>query len=182
MTSHWFEVTVWVVALLLLHEGLARRTEARSSGLTKGIPWVGAVILLIGAGFWYWNAQGLQQLANVLQPPPLLPKTAVQTEEFKKLPLLERKDISNRFAKAAFVGGGELVDVVTDEGFWIPYAPSADDIKSRDRLLKMIAEVDSRRQELVTRANIAEEHWQRWLLSLLVAICTWLLIGILRKK
>ena len=182
MMADWIEVGAWIVAMLLLHEGLALRTQVRRSGLTQVIPFVGAVIIFIGAGLWYWNAQGLQQLANVLQTPPLATKVAVQTEEFKKLPLPQRKELSIRLAKATFVSGGELLDVVADEGLWIPYSPNADDVKARDHQLRMISEVNSRRQELIIEAQIAKKYSKRWLISLIVAICTGLAVGRLRSR
>lgn len=182
MMADWFEVGAWIVALLLLHEGLALRAQGRCSGFAQKMPFLGVAIVFIGAGLWYWNAQGLQQLASVLQRPPVATKGAVQIEELKKIPLPQRKDLSIRMAKAAFVSGGELVNVVTDEGLWIPYSPNADDVIARDRQLKLISEVDSRRQELITGAQIAEKNSKRWLISLIVAICTGLTAGRLRSR
>ena len=182
MISDLFEVGVWVAALLLVHEGLARRKQVNRSGLAQGIHFIGAVIIFIGAGIWYWNAQGLQQFANVLQRPPVAPQTAVQANEFNKIPLPQRKVMSNQLAKAAYISGGALIDVVSDEGLWIPYSPSADDVKARDSQLKMNSEVDFRRQELIAGAHIAEKHSRHWLLSLIVVFCTGLVAGKHRVK
>jgi hypothetical protein len=182
MMANWFEVVAWTVALLLLHEGLTQRAQGHGSGFARAMPFIGAIIILVGAGLWYWNAQGLQQLANVLQTPPVATNAAVQKEEAKKLPLPQRKELSIRMAKAVFVSGGELVEVATDEGLWIPYSPSADDVKARDRQLQANFEVNTRRQELIAGAQIAEEHSKRWLTSLLVAICTGLVAGRLRRR
>jgi len=177
MISDLFEVGIWVVALMLVHEGLARRKQINRSGLARGIHFIGAVIIIIGAGFWYWNAQGLQQLAGVLQMPPVAPQTAVQANELNKLPLPQRKVMSIQLAKAAYVGGGAPIDVVTDEGLWIPYSPSTDDVDARDRQISMNAEVNFRRQELIDGAHIAERHSRHWLLSLIVVFCTGLVAG-----
>lgn len=180
--TDWFEFGAWVVGLLLLHEGLASRWKTRRRGPIQVVAFVGAAILLIGTGLWYWNAQASQQLADILQAPPVTTKVATQTEEFEKLPLPQRKDFSTRLAKAAFVSGGELADVVNDGGHWTPYSPSAEDIKARDRQVKMISEVNFHRQELIAKAQLSEKHWRRWLMSLIVAVCTGLLTGRLRAR
>lgn len=180
--TDWFEFATWIVGLLLVHEGLALWTQGRRSGLVQAIPFVGAIIIFVGAGLWYWDSQASRQLANVLQAPPVTTKAAMQTEDFEKLPRPQRKDLSIRLAKAVFVSGGELVDVANDEGLWIPYSPSADDIKARDRQIKTILELDTRREELITKAQIAENYSRRWLISLIVVICAGLIAGRLRSR
>ena len=182
MTTDWFELGAWVIALLLVHEGLAQRTQVRRNKLIRFSPFMGIFTLFIGAGIWYWSAQGFQQLANVLQVPSVEFNVAMQQESFKKIPLSERKDMSNRLAREAFVSGGKLIDVVTNEGLWIPYLPNADDIKARDQQIKMISEINIRRQDLIASARIAEEHSKRWLISLIIAVCTGLAASSLRRR
>jgi hypothetical protein len=113
--ANWCEFGVWVVGLLLVYEGLALRLQVRRRGFIRAIPFVGVAIILAGAGLLYWNARGLQRVANSLQVPHLAIKAAERREELEKLPLAQRKDFSVRLAKAEFVSSGELVDVVFAE-------------------------------------------------------------------
>lgn len=175
-----FEFAVGIVGLLLLHEGLASHSPARARSRT--VAFVGLVVVLVGAALLYWNAQALRNFANVLQTPPITAKAATQAAELEKVPPTERRELSVRLAKAVFVSGGELVDVVTEEGRWAPYSPSKEDLAARDRQLKAISEVNSQRQELIDRAQLTETYSMRWLISLVIAVCSGLLAGRLRRR
>lgn len=175
-----FEFSAGIVGLLLLHEGLASQSPARAR--SRAVAFVGLAIVLVGAALLYWNAQSLRKFANVLQTPPITAKAATQAAELEKVPLPERRELSLRLARAVFVSGGELVDVVTEEGRWTPYSPSKEDVAARDRQLKAILEVSSQRQELIDRAQLTEAYSMRWLISLVIAVCSGLLAGRLRRR
>lgn len=175
-----FEFAVGIVGLLLLHEGLASQSPARAR--SRAVALVGLAIVLAGAALLYWNAQALRKFANVLQTPPITAKAATQAAELEKVPLTERRELSVRLAKAVFVSGGELVDVVTEEGRRAPYSPSREDLAARDRQLKAISEVNSQRQELIDRAQLTETYSMGWLISLVIAVCSGLLAGRLRRR
>lgn len=174
-----FGFAVGIVGLLLLHEGLASQSPARAR--SRAVAVVGLAIVLAGAALLYWNAQALRKFANVLQTPPITARAATQAE-LEKVPPTERRELSVRLAKAVFVSGGELVDVVTEEGRRAPYSPSKEDLAARDLQLKAITEVNSQRQELMDRAQLTEMYSMRWLISLVIAVCSGLLAGRLRKR
>lgn len=175
-----FEFAVGIVGLLLLHEGLASQPSARAR--SRAVAFVGLAIVLVGAALLYWNAQALRKFANVLQTPPLAAKAAIQAAELEKVPPTERRELSVRVAKAEFVSGGELLDVVTEDGRLAPYPPSKEDLAARDRQLKAISEVNSRRQELIDRAQLTETASMLWLISLVIAVCSGLSAGHLRRR
>ena len=182
MMANWLEVGVWVVALLLVHEGLMTKPQAPRNRVTQAMPYVGAGILLVGAGLLHWNAQGARQLANMLQTPPVVTNADVHTEDFAKLPLVQRREFSIQLAKAVFVSGGALVDVVGEEGEWVPYSPSLDDVKAHDHQLGLNSQVTAGRQALMAEARMAENCSMRWIVSLVIAVCTGLAASRLRSR
>jgi hypothetical protein len=178
----WLELVTWIVALALLHEGLSSIVRGRRAAFSKAAIVSGAVVLLVGAGLWYWNARAFLHLADALRAPPGVVTTPRQAEDLDKLPLPQRRDLSMRLAQAVFVSGGGLPNVATEDGRWAPYSPSASDVEARDQHLKLLAETESRRQDLTASAQFAEKQSMRWLVSLAVAVCIGLAVGRLQER
>jgi hypothetical protein len=180
--TDWLELVTWIVALVLLHEGVSSTVRAHHTVFSKAAAVAGAVVLLVGAGLWYWNSRAFVHLADALRAPPGLVTTPRRPEDLDKLPLPQRRDLSMQLAKAMFVSGGELANVATEDGRWAPYSPSASDVEARDHHLKLLAETESRREDLMVSAQFSEKQSMRWLVSLVIAICIGLAVGRRQKR
>jgi hypothetical protein len=175
----FFEIFIWGIGFALLHEGIARRAMGRNGRHTKIAIIAGVLILFSGVVLWYGSAQTLKRLSETLEIPTASTR---EKKEIENIAPLQRRDVSIKFAKAAFAKGNESVEVLTEDGRWIPFEPDAQDLKARETHLKMLAEIKQRRQDVLANAMAAEREYRRWLASLLIAVFTGFVGGVFLRK
>jgi hypothetical protein len=168
----WLEVVAWMGAFVVLHEGVARRFAGNHDKRAVVMILMSMLILILGTCLWFWNARTYHQLAEALRVPTANAQKRLSREQIESLPAAQRRDATIQWARAAFVSGGDLLSVLTEDGRRMPYAPGAADIQARDHQLKLLDEVQSRKDALDFQARLAEREAQRWLASLLVALGT----------
>lgn len=167
------EIVIWICGFALVHEGVAQRSRGHPDKRTKFMILTGILILIAGASLWFLNARAYHKLGEALGLPTMVEEQKeLSAEKLGALPVPQRREASIRWARAAFVAGGELLSVVTEDGNRVPYSPDSADVKARDRQLKSLHDVRSQRQALTSSESLAHRESERWLASLLIALFT----------
>jgi hypothetical protein len=179
---NWLEVLVWFIGFSLLCVGIIRKTLAHNERRTWIAITSGLAILLGGTLFWYSSAVSLAKLSETLQVITPTRDPIKEKIQIKDVAPSQRREVSIKLAKAAYANGESNLQVLTENGSWIPFTPDDQDKKSRESQLKALEEIAQQRTDLIEGARIAKQQSKQWIASLLVALAAGFTVGLFFKR
>lgn len=179
---NWIEVLVWIIGFLMLYIGITKKILTPNTRGTWIATFSGIIILLGGTLLWYASSHSLEKLSENHKITAPIRDPNKERNQIQELPPSERREISIKLAKAAYAAGENDLQVLSENGGWIPFTADDQDKKARTSHLQLLEEVAQQRSDLFESAEIAKQQAMKWALSLLIAIALGITTGLFLKK
>lgn len=179
---NWFEILSWGTGFSLLCVGIARKTLAYHERRTWMAIALGLAILLGGALLWYASALSLEKLSETHQAIAPIRDPGKEKRNIEDVAPHQRREVSIKLAKAAYTNGENNLQVLAQNGNWVPFVPDDQDKKTRGAQLKVLKEIAQQRADLFESAKLAKQQSWQWVASLLVALAIGFIAGLFLKK